>query len=105
MVKSESGNLVISSRVISALICKLLEESGRLEDAKVIIREKGKKYLIGIRAAYAEGAVGLPEISEALKPQILDLLKQQFGIENVETITFSVDRLAEKSEEDADTGF
>jgi hypothetical protein len=100
VVKSESGNLVISS-----LICKLLEESGRLEDAKVIIREKGKKYLIGIRAAYSEGAVGLPEISEALKPQILDLLKQQFGIENVETIIFSVDRLAEKSEEDADTGF
>ena len=105
VVKSESGNLVISSRVISALICKLLEDSGRLEEAKVIIREKGKKYLIGIRAAYSEGAVGLPEISEALKPQILDLLKQQFGIENVETITFSVDRLAEKSEEDADTGF
>ena len=104
VVKNASGNLVISSRVISSLVGRELSATGRFEDVKVILREKGKKYLICIRASYAEGEVGLPEISESLKPQILELLKNQFGIDNVLSITFSVDRLAENSE-DADTGF
>ena len=104
VVKNDSGDLVISSRVISSLVGRELAKTGRFEDVKVVLREKGKKYLICIKASYAEGEVGLPEVSERIKPQILELLKQQFGIDNVHAVTFVVDRLAETNEEDADTG-
>ena len=71
----------------------------------MVIRKHAKSYLIDIRASYTEGEIGLPEISEKLKPQILELLKTQFGIDSVEAITFSVDHLTEKEDENADTGF
>lgn len=102
-VKTESGKLVISSKVISSLVGRILADSGRFEDVKVVIRSHGKNYLINIKASYTEGELGLPEISESLRPQLLELLKKQFGIENVESIIFQIDRLTEK-DEDADTG-
>ena len=103
-VQTENGKLVISSRVISSLVARELSESGRFEDVKVVIRKSGKNYLINIRASYLEGEAGLPEISEQLRPQVLELLKTQFGIESVSAMTFQIDRLSEK-DEDADTGF
>ena len=103
-VQTETGKLVISSRVISSLVARELSESGRFEDVKVVIRKSGKNYLINIRASYLEGETGLPEISEQLRPQVLELLKTQFGIESVSAMTFQIDRLSEK-DEDADTGF
>ena len=103
-VETENGKLVISSRVISSLVARELSESGRFEDVKVVIRKSGKNYLINIRASYSEGETGLPEISEQLRPQVLELLKTQFGIESVSAMTYQIDRLSEK-DEDADTGF
>lgn len=102
-VETEGGKLVISSKVISSMVGRVLTGSGRFEDVKVVIRRHGKKYLINIKASYTEGSAGLPEISETLRPQLLELLSKQFGIENVESITFQIDRMTEK-DEDADTG-
>ena len=102
-VNTDDGKLVISSRVISSLVGRELSDTGRFEDVKVVIRRAGKYYLINIRASYAEGKAGLPELYASIKPQLLDLLKKQFGIENVKSLIFQIDRFAEK-DDDADTG-
>lgn len=104
VVKGEDGDLIISAKVISAMVARLLESSGRLEDIKVTVRLRKKNYMVFIKAAYVEAADGMPAVAETYKPQVLELLKQQFGIENVESITFYVDHLAEIGEQDADTG-
>lgn len=102
-VKTADGKLVISTRVISALIGRELADTGRFNDVKVVVRHSGKDYLINIKASYAEGETGLPELYSTLQPQLLDLLKSQFGIENIKELTFQIDRFTEK-DEDADTG-
>ena len=105
VVKQENGDLVISSRVISELVSRELEATNRLYNGKVVIRKNAKEYSVFIRASYSEGAAGLPEISDELKPKVIELLKQQFGIESIKAITIIIDRLAGKDEEDVDSGF
>lgn len=105
VVKTPAGDLVISSKVVSSMIGRLLAAGKRFDDAKVTIRKYGANYRLYIRVSYVEGAQGLPVLLEDIQPQITDLLKQQFGIENVESVTFMVDRLTEPEESDADTGF
>ena len=105
VVKSPAGDLVISVRVISALIGRLLSEEGRLNDVKVSIRRYKKNYKLFVRASYAEGYKGLPVLIEELQPQLAELLKQQFGIENTEPTVFLIYRLSEIEDNDGDTGF
>lgn len=102
-VKRDSGDIVISSKVISGLIARELAATGRLENAKITLRKKSRGYLVYAKASYTEGETGLPEVVDAVKPQIFALLKEQFGIENILAVNITVDRLAEP-EENADSG-
>ena len=104
VVRRDGGDIIISAKVISGLISRELASSGRLNDAKIILRKKKAGYIVCAKATYTEGETGLPEIVDEVKPQILELLKTQFGLENILAVNISVDRLAEP-EENGDSGF
>ena len=90
--------------MISGLISRELAANGRLNDARITLRKKKAKYIVYAKATYTEGETGLPEIVDTVKPQILELLKNQFGLENISAVNVTVDRLAEP-EENGDSGF
>jgi hypothetical protein len=104
VVKRDGGDIIISAKVISALISRELAANGRLNDARITLRKKKAKYIVYAKATYTEGETGLPEIVDTVKPQILELLKNQFGLENISAVNVTVDRLAEP-EENGDSGF
>lgn len=104
VVKRDGGDIVISAKVISGMVSRELAATGRLNGARITLRKSSKGYLVYARASYAEGDAGLPEIVDTVKPQVLELLKDQFGIENILSVNITVDRLTEP-EENADPGF
>ena len=62
-----------------------------------------KKYSLKLFCLFANDGVGLPEITQKLKPRVQEVMNKLFGIDTMTGISICIERMKDDEDEEGDT--
>ena len=66
-----------------------------------MLYRKGKAYSLKLFCRFASDGTGMPEIAQALKPRIKEVMNRLFGIDTMTRIDICIERLKSDADDDA----
>ena len=89
----QNGTLFISASAIADLVREVEKNFSCLKILKCTLLEKKKNYALELKINFPkEDSFSLPAAAESLQMQIMDALKNSFGIESIREINIEVIR-------------
>ena len=99
LVPSADGDLVVTRKAIESVVRAELANFTQITVRKLILYRSGKKYSLKLCCMFSSHGVGLPEITQELKPRIQEIMNKLFGINTMTGISICIERM---KEDDAD---
>lgn len=88
-IPTNGGELVISRNALENAVTQVLNGFPALSVNRIKLYRRGKSYSLRIFCGLnGEGGIGLPELSEEIRPVLLGTLKHSFGVENLRDLRF-----------------
>lgn len=96
VVPDAAGELIISSDAVEKAARSVLGNFKELNVHKIRLYRQGKKsYQLLLFCTFVGGGRGLPELSSAIRPQLLETLGRLFGVHSLRKVQFRIDSLEE----------
>lgn len=104
LVPSADGDLVVTRKAIESVVRAELANFTQITVRKLILYRSGKKYSLKLCCMFSSHGVGLPEITQELKPRIQEIMNKLFGINTMTGISICIERMKEDdADEEEDT--
>ena len=102
LVPSADGDLVVTRKAIESVVRAELTSFIQITVRKLVLYRRGKKYSLKLFCLFANDGVGLPEITQKLKPRVQEVMNKLFGIDTMTGISICIERMKDDEDEEGD---
>lgn len=102
LVPSADGDLVVTRKAIESVVRAELTSFTQITVRKLVLYRRGKKYSLKLFCLFANDGVGLPEITQKLKPRVQEVMNKLFGIDTMTGISICIERMKDDEDEEGD---
>ena len=102
LVPSADGDLVVTRKAIESVVRAELASFTQITVRKLVLYRRGKKYSLKLFCLFANDGVGLPEITQKLKPRVQEVMNKLFGIDTMTGISICIERMKDDEDEEGD---
>ena len=103
LVPSANGDLVVTRKAIESVVRAELAKFTQISVRKLVLYRRGKKYSLKLFCLFANDGVGLPEITQELKPRVQEVMNKLFGIDTMTGISICIERMKEDEDGEGDS--
>ncbi|MBE6394103.1 MAG: hypothetical protein E7044_08640 [Lentisphaerae bacterium] len=102
LVPSADGDLIVTRKAIESVVRAELANFTQITVRKLVLYRRGKKYSLKLFCLFANDGVGLPEITQKLKPRVQEVMNKLFGIDTMTGISICIERMKDDEDEEGD---
>lgn len=102
LVPSADGDLIVTRKAIESVVRAELASFTQITVRKLVLYRRGKKYSLKLFCLFANDGVGLPEITQKLKPRVQEVMNKLFGIDTMTGISICIERMKDDEDEEGD---
>lgn len=102
LVPSADGDLIVTRKAIESVVRAELTSFTQITVRKLVLYHRGKKYSLKLFCLFANDGVGLPEITQKLKPRVQEVMNKLFGIDTMTGISICIERMKDDEDEEGD---
>ena len=100
---SADGDLVVTRKAIESVVRVELAKFTQISVRKLVLYRRGKKYSLKLCCLFSNDGVGLPEITQELKPRVQEVMNKLFGIDTMTGISICIERMRDDEDEEGDS--